>query len=93
MKSKTAAAGYKGASAGITHSQKLLCSPECRQIGASPNAGDQTRPAALLWSPSIPSDTKERMTAIKHSCNKCAFLTTAEDKNITIKCTNVLPKH
>lgn len=35
MKSETAAASYKEASAGITHSQKLLCSPECMQIVGS----------------------------------------------------------
>ncbi len=75
MKSKTAAAGYKDASAGITHSQKLLCSPECRQIGASPNTEGQIHPAALLSSPCIPSDTEEHAPAIKHNCNKLAFLT------------------
>ncbi len=80
VKSKTAAAGYKEASAGITHSQKLLCSPECRQTGASPNTGDQIHPAALLSSPSIPSDIKERPPAVKHSRNKLAFLT-GEDKS------------
>lgn len=79
MKSKTAAAGYKEASAGITHSQTLLCSPECRQLGASPNTGDQIHAAALLSSPSVPSDTEERTPAIKHICNKLAFLT-GEDR-------------
>lgn len=62
MKSKTAAAGYKEASAGITHSQKLLCSPECRQFGASPNTRDQIHPASLLSCPAIPSHRKEGTT-------------------------------
>lgn len=49
MKSKTAAAGYKEATAGITHSQKLLRSPECMQIVASQI--QETRSIQQLSSP------------------------------------------
>lgn len=75
MKSKTAAAGYKEATAGITYSQKLLRSPECMQIFASQI--QETRSIQQLSSPSIFSDTKERPPTI--SCIKLAFLT-GEDR-------------
>lgn len=80
VKSQTAAAGYKEASAGITHSQKLLCSPECRRTIPKHRRADPSCSTALLSiHPSIPSDTEQHPPAIKRSCNKRAFLT-GEDR-------------
>lgn len=74
VKSKTAAAGNKEASAGITHLQKLLCSAECMQIVASQM--QKTRSFQRLSSPSCSSDTNEHSPA---RCIKLVFLT-GEDR-------------